>query len=306
VSNPHVEDAAYWASALEHYHWDRLEEAYEAIRRHGIGEAGSFVRWYRSIEAEYLTRAQSRIERINDWLSFEYVPDQIEGLRDALVEQILRATDEVAERLGWEHSSPTLVAVLAQETDGPWATNPYGYCIGKEEYEKICLPDYLVDDPDEFAQAVAHEYAHVISESLADGHAPRWLEEAISVLAEHGFDEEVREMFVEDPELWLDPRRLETMLDSRADTDEEEDDVYTAYQQAGWIGRYLAALEGERRLGALLRECANESVLHNLKLSLTGRERADGAVQNVYGITTSELFRRAYDYMAQVDPPDSD
>jgi hypothetical protein len=289
VANPVGSDAPHWQAALEHYHWDRLEEAYREIFEHGIGEAGSYLRWYRLIEAEAITRRNSRVEQVTPWLTFEYIPDEVGPFRVELVEAMLRAADEVAVRLGWQHGQKTYLSILAEETDAPWATNPFGYCITKEPYEKICLPSYLIDDTEEFKQAVAHEYAHVISGTLSDNNAPRWLEEAVSVLAERRFDEPARQEFVQGIEPWLDPNELELMIEGSAE-EEDEDSVWLAYQQAGWIGRYLVSLADEKKLGVLLREHADESLIRNLKLALTGRDRFDGALRAVYGMSARQLF----------------
>lgn len=302
MANPHVQDSAYWESALEHYHWDRLEQAYSQIRHHGVGEAGSFLRWYRIIEAETITRRKSETMKVAPWLTLEFIPSEILDLRDDLIELAISACDEVAGRLGWDHRQETRLAILAEETDAPWAANPYGYCVSKEPYEKICLPNYLVDDPEEYAQAVAHEYAHVISAVLAEGYAPRWLEEALSVLVERRFDVETWDAFRSGEEPWLSPAELELTLDGRVDdTDDGAEDVWCAYQQAGWIGRYLASLGEEQKLGRLLRDVANESVGRNLRLSLFGKERVDGALQAVYGLDSRKLFAQAFDFLCARD-----
>jgi len=296
VSNPFVEESAYWDAALEHYHWDRVVEAFETIHLHGVGEAGSFIRWYRLIESEAFSRKISVQQAVNEWLTFEFVPSEVGDLADTLIQETLAACEEIGQRLGWDHSVPTLLAVLAEATDAPWATNPYGYCTDKENFMKICLPAYLVDDLEEFRQAVAHEYAHVITMNLADGQMPRWLEEAISVLAEHSLSSEAWEEFCEDDEAWLSPEDLEIQLESRGEEGADRDEVWYAYQQCGWIGRYLATLGDESKLGDLLREHAHEGFFRNIRLALTGRDRVDGALQATYGLTVRELFARALDY----------
>lgn len=297
MSNPHVEDSPHWDAALEHYHWDRLEAAYEEIRDHGIGEAGSFLRWYRVIEAETITRRKSSRVDVNEWLSFEFVPTEVLDLRVELRNRIVRACDDVAQRLAWKHSERTLVAILAEETDAPWASHPYGYCVHKEPYEKICLPNYLVDDPEEFSQAVAHEYAHVISESLADGYCARWLEEALSVLVEQRFDEDARIAFSEGRAPWRNPDDLELSIEGRTDEGQSADDVWMAYQQAGWVGRYLASLGDESRLATLLREVANETVGWNLKRTIRGQDRIEAALMSVYGMGQRKVFANALEFL---------
>jgi hypothetical protein len=302
LANPHASDSPHWVAALEHYHWDRLEDAYREALNHGVGEAGSLLRWFRIIEAETLTRRLSTQIEVTPWLSFEYVPGEVRQLRDVLVQLAVQACDQVADRLGWTHVDKTHLAILAGETEGPWAANPYGYCVSKEPYEKICLPNYLIDEPEEYAQAVAHEYAHVISMALADGYAPRWMEEAISVLVERKFDREAWEKFLSGEATWHAPQELELVLEARQDeTEEGEDEIWFAYQQAGWIGRYLVSLGDERKLGTLLREVANEGLWRNLSLMVTGRERLDGALRAVYGLDSRRLFREAYAWMQTQD-----
>lgn len=298
MPTPQDPDAPHWAAALEHYHCDRLEDALREAQTHGLGEAGSLLRWYRIIEAETMTRRRSEVIEVTPWLSFEYVDAEVMDLRETLCDLALDACNQVATRLGWEHSEKTRITILAEETDAPWAANPYGYCVSKEGFEKICLPAYLIDESEEFAQAVAHEYAHVISTALADGYAPRWLEEAVSVLLERRFEREAWEDFVSGEATWHDPHDLELVLEGRNDeTEEGDDEVWLAYQQAGWIGLYLTSLGDERRLGTLLREAANESIFRNLALALRGKERVDGALQTVYGLDSQRLFREAFAWM---------
>lgn len=311
MSNPHVLDSSHWQAALEHYHCDRLAEAYGQILEHGIGEAGGHLRWYRVIEAETITRSKSVTEKVTNWLSVEYVPEEVLDLSATLIEQIVAACDQVANRLGWEHGDATLVSILAQETEAPWASHPYGYCVHKEDFEKICLPNYLVDDPDEFSQAVAHEYAHVISEALADGYSPRWLDEALSVLLESRFDDETWRAFRDGEVAWKTPRELEHAIEARGDEgglDDEEierqaweeddkDEIWFAYQQAGWIGRYLCSLKSEKQLGVLLRKVADESPAWNLGRVLKGQDRVDAALRSVYGMGVNQLFREALEFL---------
>jgi hypothetical protein len=303
VANPHVEDSPHWDAALEHYHWDRMEAAYAEVRDHGIGEAGSYLRWYRVIEAETITRQKSSRVEVTPWLSFEYVPKEVLDLRDELCSRIVSSCDEVARRLDWHHSERTLISILAEETDAPWTSHPYGYCVHKEPYEKICLPNYLVDDLEEFSQAVAHEYAHVISENLADGYTTRWLEEALSVLVEQRFDEETWIAFRDGKAKWRSPEDLELAIEGRADEEAGRDEVWMAYQQAGWIGRYLSSLGDEARLAKLLRAVADESLGWNLMRTIRGRDRVEAAFESVFGMGQKRLFSDALAYLRQQKGP---
>lgn len=301
MANPHAPETPHWEVAFEHYYQDRVLEALAEIQDYGVGEAGDLLRWYRIIEAESITRRVSKLLEITPWLSLEYVPEETKGMEQGLAEQVLQACTEVADRLGWTHSVMTLVAILAEETDAPWATNPYGYCVSKEPLEKICLPGYLIDDPSEFSQAVAHEYAHVISSNVALEYAPRWVEEAVSVLVERRFDVDTWRIFCEEPETWLGPAELESVLVDRSDDDGTKEEIWMAYQQAGWLGRYLSSLQGDRRLGEFLREIANEAPGPNLLRSLMARDRTDAALKKSFGLTKRDLFERAYEWVSQLE-----
>jgi len=301
VANPHAADTPHWEAAFEHYYQDRMDAAFFEIEDHGVGEGAELLRWYRVIEAEAVTRQKSETIEVTSWLSLEFVPEQLMGLESEMAQRTLESCDEVAKRIGWTHSVKTLLSILAEETDAPWAANPYGYCVSKEPYEKICLPNYLVDDPVEFCQAVAHEYAHVISTDVADEYAPRWVEEAVSVLVERRFDRGTWSTFCNNPGTWLAERDLEAVLTDRTDEEGKKDDIWRAYQQAGWIGRYLASLRGESTLGEFLREIANESPAVNLIRSIKGRDRTDYALKHVYGLSKKMLFDTAYHWICELD-----
>ncbi|MDR3689482.1 MAG: hypothetical protein P4L46_08900 [Fimbriimonas sp.] len=300
MANPHAGDTPHWEAAFDYYYQDQVEAAFAEVTESGVGEGADLLRWYRVIEAEFVTRKKSRTIDVTPWLQMEFVPDQLMGLEEELAQRTLAACDEVAQRIGWSHGSQTLLSILASETEAPWAANPYGYCVSKEPYEKICLPNYLVDDPLEFGQAVAHEYAHVISTNIADEYAPRWVEEAVSVLVERRFDRGTWSDFKADRTRWLSERELEFALTDRTEDEEaRKEEIWNAYQQAGWIGRYLAELKGENSLGAFLREIANESPVANILRSFRGQDRTDRALRQVYGVSKRELFDRAYDWMCQ-------
>ncbi len=303
MANPHAADTPHWEAAFEHYYQDHVEIALEAAAENGIGEGADFLKWYRVIEAEAITRRKSQMVQLSPWLSLEFVAEELMGLEVELAQWALGACEEVATRLGWDHSVSTLLTILAEETDGPWASNPYGYCVSKDSYEKICLPNYLLDDPTEFSQAVAHEYAHVISTNVADEYAPRWVEEAISVLVERKFDPDIWKQFADSRATWLTESDLESVLTDRTDDLNRKDEIWRAYQQAGWIGKYLAHLKSEASLGEFLAEIANEIPKTNILRSLLRQYRTDSALRQVYGISKKELFDRAYDWMCEQSEP---
>lgn len=295
-------ESAAWDAAIEEYHWDRVVEAHALAEPMGVGETADRLAWYRLLEAEAITRRKSKVVQLRDWLSFEWIPSEVEDLAPRLQNLAIEACDEIAERLGWSHGPPCRIAILAPEVDAPWATHPYGYCADMYPYDKICLPDHLIDDLDEFSQAVAHEYAHVISLNLALGHAPRWLEEAVSVLAEREFDREAWDAFREDPAEWQAPSDLEAAFETVEEDEDAEWDVWLAYQQSGWIGRYLESLDSGRKLGDLLRAHADERLLLGLSLAIAGRTRTDYALKKTYGLTLRRLFDEAYAFTIAQPP----
>jgi hypothetical protein len=282
-----------WELAFDHYQNDRVLEAYDLISQFGVGKTGEYLRHFRMIEAEAVTRQKAIVQPVTTWLTIEYVAKEVAGFRPMLPSAILDACEGIANRLDWKHGADTRLTILAEETDADWAAFPQGYCAGKEPYEKICLPNHLLDNQQEFHAAVAHEYAHVISGALSGDEAPRWLDEAISVLAEGSIDEAIHLQFQSDPSLWLSAADLESVYDSRSPNGEDVERVLRAYQQSGWIGRYLSSLGPETLLRDLLQEQANEGVLRNLRIRAMGLDRVDLAIRTVYGMTTSQLFSRA-------------
>jgi hypothetical protein len=287
VSRYVAADSPFWDAALDKYLEDEVEEALALVRRRGIGVGGEYGRWFRVFDAEATTRSRSRMRDIEQGLVLEYVPGEALYVLEKLVQCVADGCKAVATRFGADLSAPTLVSVLAEETDGPWAVSPYGYCIEKDPYYKICLPAYLLDDLDEAQMAVAHEYAHVICLELADGQTPRWLEEAISMLVEHGEDLE------EAPKAWLSPADLESLLQTPSDDELLEDRMWDAYQQCGLIGRHLYQLGGDESIAKLLTRHTDEGMMRNLKLALFGKTRVDEAVRETYGISVAELFEQS-------------
>ena len=281
-------DSPFWDAALEKYLEDDVEEAMALIRRKGIGVGGEYGRWFRVFEAEATTRSRSRVKSLGDEITLEFVPAEALSILDQLSRRMIVGCTKVAKRFQFSMDAPCRVAVLAEETDGPWAVSPYGYCIEKEPYYKICLPAYLLDDLEEAEMAVAHEFAHVICMELADGHAPRWLEEAISMLVEYGDDADDR------PENWLSPADLESLLQTPSDDELLEDRMWEAYQQCGVLGRYLQSIGGDKGIAELLVRHTDEGMFKNLKLAIQGKARVDAAVHEVYGISVDALFDQAW------------
>jgi hypothetical protein len=300
VPNPHCEEAAHWNAALEAYHDDRVVDAWSEIELHGIGEAGLNIRWYRLIEAECVLRRRSEFRKVSEWLTLETIPTETFGCESQLARQAIEAADLVAEGLGWPHGPPVVLSILSNVSENPWATNPHGYWVNKEPFDKICLPFYLLDDEVELKRAIAHEYAHVVCGGLSSENAPTWLHEAVSVTSELLV---IDESATPHPANWLSSSNLERLLDSEGV--EDPDGVFTGYQQCGWIGTYLYSIGGSEKLSQLLREHGNENIAANLMRVIKGKDRVDHAVQRVYGLTVKQIFDRAEAFMRQTIAPKS-
>lgn len=302
-----------WTAALQLDRKDKVVEAFDLLRGAGLDQWAHYLKVYRMIEAEAITRTRASVEQAAPWLSLEFIPYEVGQAQHAMRRMIGEACDTVAQRLGAIHEHPTRITIIAEECDVPWATNPYGYCADKDPHAKVCVPVRLLDDPPEFMQTIAHEYAHVISLSLSQGRAPKWLEEAVSVLAEREFDEGCWRDFVEDHADWLTPGELELefgfvrypdaaaagwsdpMLLPEGPSVEVADDadaMYLAYQQAGFIGRYLLGRGSERSVGEVLRHIGSDSLWRGLGVALSMRSRTDDALRRVYGFGEADLFAR--------------
>ncbi|MBX7133093.1 MAG: hypothetical protein K1X67_10495 [Fimbriimonadaceae bacterium] len=289
----HTPDSVAWKAAFEHYNWDRLAEAWELVEEFGVGEASVNLGFYRLIEGEWRTRDRSDITRVNPWLKVELVLDEIGPDQTDLVELLVRACDQVAERLNWQHGPETLISLLAAEVDRPWATNPYGYCVDKHPYEKICLPYHLLDQPGQLFEATAHEYAHVVSLNLSQGRVARWLSEAVSVLIERPENRYASRKFRSGGWHWRRPEELEGMFNVNS---EDIAGVQMAYAQSGLIGRFLASQPGgEAKLSELLAELAKNNLWSDFRRQFAGRSRADAALRSVYGLSEDQVFDLAFD-----------
>lgn len=285
-----------WRTAIEEYHWDRVDNAYRLVSTLGVGKEAGYEGWYRLIEAEAETRARAEVRRLTDWLELETIPEETEHAED-LPDRVLEACDGIAERLGWKHSPATRVSVLTAEADAPWAIGRYGYMADKYPYDKICVPLRALSDAAELRSTVAHEYAHVIALNGAEGKVPTWLDEAIAMLAEPNPDLVARRAFVEGHADWLWPEDLDRAFHAERRGGENSRRVYFAYQQSAWLGRFLVSLCGEARIGELLHGFANNSAWTEVKMRVTGQSPADEALREVFGMSEHEVFSEALEWI---------
>jgi hypothetical protein len=206
-----------WKVVFDHYHWDRLKEAYEAAVELGAGHWGHGLVGYRMIEGEWITRERGVVERVNDWLQVEVILDELPGaglphrtVPETLVKQIVAPCDEVASAFGFAHGPQVMVSVLSAESDVPWMPGRHGFCIDKHPYDKIVVPNYSLNDPDDLRHVMAHEYAHVVALNLSEGRVPRWLDEAIAMVAGGGVDKRAWRLLESGHEEWLDAEELDS------------------------------------------------------------------------------------------------
>lgn len=282
-----------WRLALENYYWDRLDEAFEQASALGAGSEAYGLRTYRLIEAEHLTRQSSRVRAVNDWLSVETIDAELGAGWDEVAQESLLACDDVAKRLAWTHGPPVLLTILADEADAPWTPGRHGFCVDKHPYEKICLPCYLLDDPNEFRNAVRHEYAHVVSLNWAQGKCPRWLDEAIAMRMGGELDQRALSHFGREPADWLGWRDLDDAYLEDREAELGRRKVWLAYQESALIGRFLVAQGGESSLGDLLRRLGRSGLGEALATRILERPPGESAVRQVYGFGLAELFEAA-------------
>jgi hypothetical protein len=287
-----VGDYGEWQAAIEEYYWDRLEPAYDLAVALGVGVTGAYEGWFRMIEAETVTRRQSEMREVNDWLSLERIPHEAHDA-DEMARLAVDACEDVAERFGFEERPKTLVTVLSEEADAPWAVGRFGYMMDKYPYDKVCVPHNSVGTTHGFQEVVAHEYAHVVVLNVTQGRAPHWLNEAIAMLAERSSDLRLRQAFASGQADWLSPRELENVHTARRQGEPHPARTWRAYQQSAWIGRYLVSLRGEKGIGELLNGFSNNSAWTELKMRVTGQPAADEALREVYGLGEEETFAKA-------------
>lgn len=292
---PRIDDRADWQAPIALYDEDRMIEAYTAAADAGVGLAARYLPWYRMIEAEFLTRERAAITEVTSWLTVEAIPEEVGESLEPLIEVAKREFDGVATRLDYAHESNVRLAIMAIESDAPWTVGRFGFCVKKSPYFKICIPSFLLGNDEELARTLRHEYAHVVTGTLSNGRVPRWLDEAIAMVAEGAVAPQPRAAFRSGKRKWLDPSSLAVAFRR----DGEEARVWWAYQQAGLIGEYLAQTYGERTLGALLRAFANNSVWTELMLVLRGKPPVAEALDEAYHLSVEELFEGALNWLQQ-------
>ena len=261
----------------------------------GVGEDGSRSFFYRRAEAEHLTREKSTRTQVNSWLTIEYVPEEILDFA-SIAAQVVRACDEIKDRLAWQHGPPVLLTILAADTDAPWLPGRFGVFIRKNPYNKICIPYRAAIDPGRLHSVVIHEYAHEIVEDLTQGQAPRWLNEMVATTAEGRVNPNVGAAFASGQLTWLNPTRLNieyiNQYEGRADQR-----FANPYEQSAWIGRYLVNLKGEKQLAVMLKEFESRNVVEEIVKRILNSSPTERAMKRAYGMGQREIFARALQWL---------
>lgn len=288
-----VDDYPFWNAVIQLYDEDKLEGAFEVANRLGDGREGRGIYFYRLIEAEYALRRNGLVKELAPSLSLEYMPSEQEHRVDWLMGATAHVLDEMRTRLNWTGEEKVWVSVLPEQYDFAFASNRFGYCAQKTDFYKICLPAHAAADPTLFGVTLAHELAHVVSLSLSKQRLTKWLGEGFSVFISGEGDNRSRVAFLNKPQLWLAPRELESQFGPGVDLDSLP--KWLAYQQAGWVVRYAAKLQGIPGLMRLLEFHGDESFWHNMKVLALERSRTGDAIQEVYGMSEEELMGKAYE-----------
>jgi hypothetical protein len=277
-----------WRTVLDLYDQEKLDASYEIAKTLGEGRDGRGGVTVRLIQAERETEVRGETIPVNDLVSLQYIPEELEEsiheIRDAIRESIAQEQT----RFKWELKDKVKISFLAGEFDEWWAPNRYGYCAEKVDMYKICLPYRLSGNASDCARVFKHEFAHVISLSTSKSRVSRWVSEGFSVLAEERHSRRAWEIFMSNPRAWLSPKNLEMQFGPGLELDSAAKSL--AYEQAGFIVRFLAQKHGDASLVGFFEDFADESFMRNLKLSLTSKTRTADALKHVYGVDETELF----------------
>lgn len=272
----------------ELYASDKVQGAWELAQTLSVGLNGQQLSFVRVLEAEAQTRELSVIDTVSKWLSIEYVPDEIES-RDQLAILTAEACETVAKRLSWSHDVPTLVTVLSQSSDAGFRL---GYETPKFPYEKLVIAPVTLADGT-YTSVVEHEYAHVISENMADSALPTWVTEGVSIWAANQLESFAP--FRRGALKWLPPDDLETTFARTwAPVRRELPARWAAYQQSGFIVQWLAQTFGEERVSEFLKAHASQSIWSRL----SWQRPTTRALRSTYRLSEAEVFKRTFDSLS--------
>lgn len=277
-----------WKAVMDLYRLDRLDGAFQAASELGAGLRGRGLSTFRMIEAEHMTRQLGIRQKVADWLEIEAVESE-SGSLDQLAEIARSQFEAVLQRMGGGEKPPTLLTVMALEADAPWAPYRHGFCTPKAEFSKICLPGALVHYPGQFQAALRHEFAHAIIETRATDPIPTWLHEACAMRMGEGPQTGSARQFRLGLWPWLDPATLNRAFQDDRTAGGPEGQIWRAYQQAAWLGEWIAGKGGDEAFGALLRELSHTTWLEGLGIV----NPMEAAMKKSLGVSVEEAFALA-------------
>lgn len=290
-----LSDATYWRSVFGLLLKDDVAGAHELAMQLGIGQSASGEGILRMIEAEWDVRVRGTVLSADRSRSVEFLPEEAPHI-EGIVYKLGELETEFRNRFYWHDEVPLRITLLSENVDAPWATARYGYCAQREPYYKICIPYHAVADEQRFSDVFVHEFAHVCSLSTSAGRIPNWLGEGFSVHASGEHSESSRSRLIRERNSWLDRQELELRFGPAVELDSSA--KWLAYQQAGWITRYLTTLQPERKLLELFRRFGDESFWLNVKFLVPATDRTAEAVHHVYGKNVDEIFVQAREQLA--------
>ncbi len=285
-----------WQVPIEHFLWDRLDEAHEGASGITVGALGEYLPWYRMIEAEWLTRSRGQIEQVNTWLKVETISHETDGAGD-LGQRIAEICVDTARDFRVDERPEIMVSVLSADSDAPWVDARAGYFIDKFPYDKICIPQRAAFNPAHLKEVVSHEYSHALNLALTQAKCPLWLNEGIAMLAELELDPHIQEDLATGKAPWRAPHQLDAAFHAEAKGERNATTIHRAYEQSAWIVRYLLTLHDRPKLGELMRGFSDNSFLVDLKIRLTAEDPAEEALRQVYGLGEAQLFADAHEWL---------
>ncbi len=164
---------------------DRLEAAAAAMSAAfaaGLPASHQFD-LQRMIDAELATRRRSVRVRLSEELEIEVAPMQT-AWRVAVSDVAANALRDVTRALDVRWPMPVLLTLVP---DSNWVTfvhARYGYYATRSDRLKVVLPPASAQLGGVLRSACLHEMAHAGVATVAQGRAPRWLDEGIAVWVE--------------------------------------------------------------------------------------------------------------------------
>jgi hypothetical protein len=283
-------EAPYWSAIREIYLQDLVEQAFDEAERFGGRESNDLF-------AEAWVRREGQTWQLRDWLTVEALPTEIPPDFDEALASIQTNCEELSVLYGWDNREATMITFLPRAVEASWMPGRWGYFVDKVPYDKICLPHHLMANHSQLREGIRHEFMHAITLNLSNGHDPRWLAEAMATLAEGRVNARSWNYFRENPSDWLNPARLTGRVGSDQRNEDTIESIVVAYDQCSFLALYLYSLGGEKKLRETVLAISNESVVHNLRLQLLGRNRTDNALRRVYGVSEQGLFDKTLQWV---------